>query len=273
MKKPQYLYDILEKKTIIPRYCKEDIRYLNLSLEDKPFNEIAVLQKCFCDIPLHRITDTLKCGVSIQKEESYSYEKHYYSHTDLYGEYAIALTKSWGERNGVQPIHYINENSIFCKELSQAINVAISATVDTDEKMVNNYLNIIAFLKPLRGDMPRYNERGEKEIVTKNFHDEHEWRFVPQYNEHSLEPLIANPALLLDDMNSPINLMSNKLVKDDSKHSWISLEYSDIRYIIVPNNHARLEFINHVMSLKVKKMDKFLLISKFLVLEEIGKDW
>lgn len=273
MKKPQYLYDIIKKKYIIPRFCKEDIGYLNLSLEGKPFNEIAVLQKCFCDIPLHRITNTLKCDVKIQNETGFLYEEKYYSHTDLYGEYAIALTKSWGEKNGVQPVHYINEKSAFCKEISQTIDTAISATANTDEKMANNYLSIIAFLKPLHGNMPRYNEKGEKEIVTKNFHDEHEWRFVPQYEEHSYEPLIANPTLLLDNMNPPINLMSNKLAEESSKHYWISLDYSDIRYIIVPNNYARLELINFVMSLSGEDIDKYLLISKLLVLEEIGKDW
>jgi len=274
MKKSQYLYDILEKKAIVPRYCKEDIGYLNLSLEGRPFNEIAVLQKCFCDIPLHRITDVLKCGVNIQKEDSY--KEHSYSHTDLYGEYAIALTKSWGERSGVQPIHYLNEKSGFCKELSQAINTAISATADIDEEMANNYLSIIAFLKPLRGDMIRHNEEGEKEIITKNFHDENEWRFVPQYMESLFEPLIANPTLLSDDnMNSPINIMSSKLARENSenKHYWMGLGYGDIRYIIVPNNHARLEFIDFAMSLHGENVDKYLLISKLLVLEEIRKDW
>ena len=119
MKKIEYLQNILENKYITPRYCKEDIKHLTLSLNGKPFDEVAVLQKCFCDIPLHKITNKLRCSVRTQKKDDVLYEEKDYSHTDLYGEYAIALTKSWGERKGVQPVHYINENSFFLKNLAK----------------------------------------------------------------------------------------------------------------------------------------------------------
>lgn len=33
------------------------------------------------------------------------------SHQDCYGEYAIALTKEWGRKNGVTPVTYVHENS------------------------------------------------------------------------------------------------------------------------------------------------------------------
>jgi len=273
MGKQKYLENILREKAINPRYCKEDIKYLNLSLGDKPFKEISVLQKCFCDIPLHRITDSLKCSVNIQKGEEFPNIERYYSHTDLYGEYGIALTKSWGERSGIQPVQYINEESDFCEELSQAINEAISTTVEIDEKIADNYLNMIAFFKPLRGEISRFNNKGEKEIVTKNFHDEHEWRFVPKYDKNSYDTLIANPTLLSGGINSAINKMSDELEKEENQHYWLQLQYNDIRYIIVPNNQARLDCINYVMSLKEENTDKYLLISKILVLEEIRRDW
>lgn len=58
MKKSEYLKEILEKKAIIPRYCKENLEYLNIHNGDIAFPEAMVLQKCFCDIPFHKLTET-----------------------------------------------------------------------------------------------------------------------------------------------------------------------------------------------------------------------
>jgi len=273
MKKPEYMNQILKTKKMYPRYCKEDVKYLSISLENEPFDEVAILQTCFCDIPLHRITDTLKCSVNIFNKGKNHKENRLYSHTDLYGEYAIALTKSWGERTGIQPIHYINENSFFCDEMKQAINEVISTTENINETVSNNYLSIISHLKPLRGEMIRSNDNEGKEIVSKNFHDEHEWRFVPKYIEGLYEPVIASSCILNEDENSQISIMSNKIAEDKYEKYWLSLNYTDIKYIIVPNNTARLEVIEFVMSLSENVVDQYLLISKILVLEEIRKDW
>lgn len=56
MDQPEFLKEILEKKIIYPRYCRENIEYMDLELGGYHFSEILVLQKCFCDIPLHNIT-------------------------------------------------------------------------------------------------------------------------------------------------------------------------------------------------------------------------
>ena len=53
MKKGAYLKDALARKALVPRYCTEDISYLNIRSEGNVYSEIAVLQKCFCDIPFH----------------------------------------------------------------------------------------------------------------------------------------------------------------------------------------------------------------------------
>lgn len=53
MKKFKYLEEILEKKALIPRYCIEDLQYLNIG--GGSFTEAFVLQKCFCDIPFHML--------------------------------------------------------------------------------------------------------------------------------------------------------------------------------------------------------------------------
>ena len=72
MKEYQYLSQALKDQRLSPRYCKENIEYLGL----KEFKNICVLQKCFCDIPLHKITE--KGPVS--KKDGSSEEE--LSHTD-----------------------------------------------------------------------------------------------------------------------------------------------------------------------------------------------
>ena len=49
--------DILLRNAIVPRYCKEDLEYLKICNEGAAFSEIYVLQKCFCDIPFHKLTE------------------------------------------------------------------------------------------------------------------------------------------------------------------------------------------------------------------------
>ena len=59
MTKPEYLDSVLRRRAIIPRYCVETIDYLNIHSGTRAFNEAAILQKCFCDIPFHKLADTI----------------------------------------------------------------------------------------------------------------------------------------------------------------------------------------------------------------------
>lgn len=103
MTKPEYLDSVLRRRAIIPRYCVETIDYLNIHSGTRAFNEAAILQKCFCDIPFHKLADTFSVnGVgevyeSLSKDEQADLEKNN-THFAYYGEYAIAFSKSWGER-------------------------------------------------------------------------------------------------------------------------------------------------------------------------------
>ena len=98
MKKSSYLKEILQKKAIIPRYCKENFEYLNIHNEDIFFPEAFVLQKCFCDIPLHKLTESFNLnpvGENYQRLSTNEKKKikNNYTHTDFYGEYGIAFSK------------------------------------------------------------------------------------------------------------------------------------------------------------------------------------
>lgn len=147
MKNDNFLYDALSKKALTPRYCREDVRFLHLNLGDTAFEEIAVLQKCFCDIPLHNITS--KFPIKYESKNAWPYE-----HTELYGEFAIAFSKQWGELKQLQPIQYINDNSFYLNTVRQEFDYFLRRK-NLSEKLSNSLLYRLAFIKPLRGEMQR----------------------------------------------------------------------------------------------------------------------
>ncbi len=92
MRKEDFLLNALKDRVLFLRYCVEDIRYLGIEFNGKPIEQIALLQKCFCDIPLHQITKKfdLLCldeGVNINELDIDN------THTGFYGPYGIAFSK------------------------------------------------------------------------------------------------------------------------------------------------------------------------------------
>ena len=263
MKKQEYLNSILRRRAIIPRYCIETIDYLNIRNGTRLFNEVAILQKCFCDIPFHKLADSFAVNVvgdvykSLSKDERADLEKNN-THFAYYGEYAVAFSKSWGEKKHLQPVHYLNKYS-------------------------QDVINRLAYIKPLRGIMKRKITRSDSSSATieiqKNFHDEREWRYVPNVEvltALNTESIIANPYIipLADEI-------SKGLEQDKYKKLWLDFSFDDIRYIIVPDILARIEIIKTITDLPDScfenqddiLMQKNVLISKILVLEEIRRDW
>ena len=115
--------------------------------------------------------------------------------------------------------------------------------------------------------------------IYKNFHDEREWRYVPNaevLTALNTESIIANPYIipLADEI-------SKGLEQDRYKKLWLDFSYDDIRYIIVPNIQARVNIIKTISELPEDcfenkediPIEKNILMSKILVLEEIRKDW
>ena len=245
------------------------------------------MQKCFCDIPFHKLADSFAVnGVgdvyeSLSKDERADLEKNN-THFAYYGEYAVAFSKSWGERKHLQPVHYLNKDSQYAKDFSSLFE-RIFQDDDIPEEYSQDVLNRLAYIKPLRGIMKRRITRSDSSSATveiyKNFHDEREWRYVPNADilaSLNTESIIANPRVL------PFaNEISKGLEQESYRKLWLDFSYDDIRYIIVPNTLARIEIIKTITDLPDScfenqddiPMQKNILISKILVLAEIRKDW
>lgn len=290
MSKSEYLKSILMNRAIVPRYCMENIEYLDIHIGDISFKEVAILQKCFCDIPFHKLTDNFEVnGVGEVYKLLNDFEKLILAknntHPDYYGKFAIAFSKSWGENKNLQPVHYINENSLYKIEFTKLFGSVLSAD-SIPEEYVRDILNRLSFAKPLRGIMKRTIKRNNSENVSvefyKNFHDEKEWRYVPNptvLSAAKIECIIANPNIL--NLRAGIIKINDSLATEKYRPLWLEYNYDDIRYIIVPDLHSRIDIINTIMDIPDAQFDnqsqvlmqKYILISKILVLEEIRKDW
>lgn len=285
--KDSYLQAALQRRALVPRYCMENIEYLELGGEPYKFSEIQVLQKCFCDIPFHKLADSFSVqgtGASfnsLSQSEKDEIGKHN-THFDYYGRFAISFSKNWGEKSGLQPIHYINTESSFSKYFSNAVKEALSAS-DIPSTIEQDILYRIAFCKPLRGIMHRRVNRAAGSAVDveiyKNFHDECEWRYVPSFEDLSdfrIQSIIANPNLmqLADSINQ-------RLESEEYRRLWLEFKYDDIRYVVVPDAAARVKIIGTILDLPDSQfqqgesisIQKSILVSKILVLDEIRKDW
>ena len=180
---------------------------------------------------------------SLSKDERADLEKNN-THFAYYGEYAVAFSKSWGEKKHLQPVHYLNKDSQYAKDFS-ALFSRVFLDDDIPEEYSQDIINRLAYIKPLRGIMKRKITRSDSSSATieiyKNFHDERECRYVPNaevLTALNTESIIANPYIIpLSDE------ISKGLEQDRYKKLWLDFSYDDIRYIIVPNTLARIEII------------------------------
>lgn len=287
--KIDYLESIIISRALIPRFCIEDIGYLNLQVDGIRFEKVAILQKCFCDIPLHKIMEPFEVGIIENSDDSLNENekarlKSKNTHPDFYGKYAIALPKTWGEQNRLLPVHYINENSAYPYTFSCSFS-KIHCSDDPPEEYVEDILSRLSYIKPLRGIISRRFEKDNHSTTAvrliKNFHDECEWRYVPeagQLADAELERIIANSNILaLKDSTTRFN---DNLGNEKYQGLWLRFTYDEIRYIIVPDSQARIDIIDTIEKIPNERFDnptrisleKNILISKIIVLDEIRKD-
>lgn len=175
------------------KYCSE-----RLNLGKSRYSSAAHPMISFCDIPL---------SASIQ-------------HFEAYGKYGIGLSKKWAFEIGINPVLYIDENSLFAENLYELIKERRNEKTNLTLKQKKEILHIKSYAKNYSGSFTRKNK------IYKNykFYDEREWRIVPDNN-------ILGAALFSISSKA---YKSNK-EKYNSRISSIRLEFDakDISYIIV----------------------------------------
>lgn len=209
------LYAALQNKGFTLNYVEENFGYLNVV----GLNVLAFPMVCFCDIPVerHRILP----------------------HIGRYGRYGIGLSKEWGIRKGVQPVHYLIENSPFCGDLGEAFAAAESLPSDLPSSsecdvLASFLITTLAYAKPV------YDRSNNGSF--RSLEDECEWRFVPK-DLKGFRPFIKDPSReLLCTFRQALWRPSTYLLEFD---------YSDITDLIVPPGSAVDELLRLIYRLQI----------------------
>ncbi|WP_299051763.1 abortive infection system antitoxin AbiGi family protein [uncultured Polaribacter sp.] len=232
-------FDILTlilKEGFKVKYCVEK---LNLGKSGKSHAAHPMIS--FCDIPL---SDS---------------EQHF----DAYGKYGVGLSKEWAVKNGVNPVLYIDKNSLFANSLYELIKERRKSNTNLTKKQDSEILQIKSYAKNYSGLLKR------KEVNNPNykFYDEREWRLVP-------------PKEKLNDAIFSLNLSYFNKNKESLNESISDCRFEfsskDISYIIVEKTSEIPKMINFLRTdysdkCTAKELD--ILFSKICSTEQIMEDY
>lgn len=228
-----YLKGILENGFKV-KYCLEEniVRSGTISA--------GVPMVSFCDIPLSEIKN----------------------HISKYGSYAIGLKKEWAIMNNLNPVLYIECNSLIGDSIRDAMMEYTKK--DSGTKRTANQkklLDVARYIKNYQRDLTRNGEL----YKDYRFYDEREWRYVP------------------DLTNEPI-VLSLKAYRDQEKKEKFNTEIgklkltftaTDISYIILNDDSeisAFIEFLRKCFK-RSPLEDVDTLITRIITVNQIYNDF
>ncbi len=208
---------------------------------------------CFCDIPLSVVGN----------------------HIDQYGSYGIGLSKDWGKKNRLSPIHYIPQGSFF-ETIINSLQYKTMGYVDSVKEnfkvtegdykfsqfeFYKSFFNLFSYMKI-------YEDKNNC------YYDEREWRWIPQGLEDEND-LKSDSMHFFEEhaqQSGFIQMMNDKIA---SKYKLI-FEPKDIRYIIVKQESEILDILNKIQDIKSEKFgsDEIQIVkSKVITSERIKSDF
>lgn len=232
-KSPESLMGIL-KHGFIPRFSVEDFSWLDPSI-----GRMALPMVCFCDIPLGRTSE----------------------HIAFYGSYGLGMSKEWGTKNGLNALSYVSPASTYARHFSDIWESLLVTEAKTDPKRFESLASIVAFQKPLSGEVVVAGNP-----VEKDFYQESEWRYVP-------EPEDMGDKFLMEDEFSDKKKLTEMNDKIGTSHR-LSFNPEDIRYIFVKCDADIPKLVNFVST----EMDHFsssslkILMTRITSIESIDGD-
>ncbi|MDP8218933.1 MAG: abortive infection system antitoxin AbiGi family protein [Candidatus Theseobacter exili] len=191
-------------------------------------------------------------------------------HMNKYGKYGIGLKKEWANRQGLNPVLYVNKHSEFADNFNAALNGIyrhMNKLRDGEHfrGLSEDYMKIFdtyRYIKNYEGLL----KRNGKKINNFRFADEREWRYVPPINHPDVQPFV------------PISNIKTKKQKDvyNQKIDGIRLSFqpNDIKYLIIDNDEEINGLISYLRKVK-GRFDKATidrLSSRILTAEQIHND-
>lgn len=145
--------------------------------------------------------------------------------------------------------------------------------MEVNEVLTNFIFEYIRMIKPYVGKMKRRDKDNNVIEITKNFQDEHEWRYIPKLNPKEL------PLMLVEEEDIRAEEI-NKIYTDSISQTHdgvLKFDVSDVRYIFVDTNQNRNQLIQFIRGKRKGKrlstQEKDILISKIMVYDELKEDW
>lgn len=229
VREQRFLNMILQNSAIIPRYVMEPLDYLGL----KEIRKICFPMTCFCDIPFSKVS----------------------THMTNYGEYGIGFDKTaLLDKYRVQPIHYISPNSPLTDDFKEAFQISLKEHFAGKASVLAAYLSsTLMYMKPIW----RSEQDANGNCTSYVYQDECEWRYIPSDNFPKELHLILRQRETTETAKIKY---SNVLSKHEE--CWLKFEWTDVRYIIVPDEKASKNTISAIKALDIMDDEKDVLVSK-----------
>jgi len=208
----------------------------------------AVPMVSFCDLRLSELKD----------------------HMSKYGNYGIGLSKDWANKEGLNPVFYVNKHCPYTSKFIAAVerlhkqldNIQDPTEYASASAAYMDILNTYRYIKNYEGDLKRRSG-----VTTRNyrFADEREWRYVP--------PLDVTPFsfMPLDRLLTPEGKAE---VNGRIAHLRLGFNPEDVKYLIIERDDERLGLIQHLEAVKGRfdEGTRRRLASRILTSEQINTD-
>lgn len=209
-----------------PRFCLEEHNWRRFDYEAHAYPIV-----CFCDIPLSRVA----------------------AHCLQYGSYGIGVSKSWASAHKLNPVIYIQTDSLLFDGLNKLFQEhARGPFFDGSGNVMYN--EILPFIKPtLSAD------------ESTQYTLENEWRYV-----------LNNPAIERSLHENACTEARLQQVNNRTKSNSLPLSVDDIQYIIVSTETERIvmiEYLRKHFTDNASNGEVDVLISRIISMEHISKDF
>jgi hypothetical protein len=218
------------------KYCAE-----RLYLGKNGSSNAAHPMISFCDIPLSNSAQ----------------------HFDAYGKYGLGLTKNWAIKNGVNPVLYIDRNSLIAESIYNLILERRKRNTNLTIKQKREILQIKSYAKNYSGTLKRQGET----VKNYNFYNEREWRLIPPKERINNKSF----SISLTAYNNEKEKYNQEL--SDSRYEF---DIHDISYIIVNKTKEIPEIVRVLRDIHYDRhsgKDLDILLSKICSTEQILSDY
>lgn len=205
----------------------------------------------FCDIPLSQVK----------------------GHISKYGNYGIGLTRDWGIRNRLNPVLYLEPQSLLSESYRIAANYFLGqaalekervARSDQYSRAVVALGELLSYTKNFQGTLRR---RDGTVIENYRFADEREWRYVlPSIG--GITPIMSE-----ERFDSPEGQAQVRQIIESQR---LVFHPNDIKYVIIKDESEIHEFVAHLREAKRPRYTPAeidLLTTRILTAEQIWQDF